>query len=451
MTASQTSKPVGYFELLRRNRNFRRLFVGQLISQTGDWFNSVALFTLLLHLTGSSEAVGLVLIIKLLPTFAAGPLAGVAADRFNRKTIMIVADLICGCVVLGFLLIERPAQVWLAYLLAAGQILAASFFEPAKSAAIPNLVSQSELISANALSSASWSVTLATGAALGGLVTASFGRNAAFIIDSLSFFVSAVFIATVRMRKRPRETALNDQVKRTSPYELLGVADIVEGARYLRVNRRVAALLLVKSGWGLGGGVLLLLTVFGKQIFPLGNEGSASIGLLFAARGVGALVGPIIAGGIAAGSASRMRRAIAAAFVVSSLFYLLFAQSSVLVVALLCIVGAHSGGSIQWVYSTTLLQMSVEDKFLGRVFALDMALVTLTMSLSTYATGWGLDHAGLSPRTMAMLLGLAFLIPGAVWLLLQRWLDESDASLAQQVPPRGGIEPAAETPLPPGP
>lgn len=450
MTANRTSERVGYFELLRSNRNFRRLFVGQLISQTGDWFNSVALFTLLLHLTGSSEAVGLVLIIKLLPTFFAGPLAGVAADRFNRKTIMIVADLICGCVVLGFLFIDRPDQIWLAYVLAAGQILTASFFEPAKSAAIPSLVSQNELISANALSSASWSVTLAMGAALGGLVTARFGRNAAFIIDSLSFFVSAVFIATVTMRKRQRERGLDHQVKRTSAYQLLGVADLVEGARYLRVNPRVAALLLVKSGWGLGGGVLLLLTVFGKQIFPLGNDGSASIGLLFGARGLGALVGPIVAGRIAAGSASRMRRAIAAAFVVSSVFYLLFAQSPVFVIALLCIVGAHSGGSVQWVYSTTLLQLSVEDKFLGRVFALDMALVTLTMSLSTYATGWGLDRADLAPRTMAMLLGLAFLIPGTAWFLLQRWLDESDPDLTERAPSRIEVEPVTEASFPPG-
>ena len=450
MSASRTNKPVGYFELVRGNRNFRRLFTGQLISQTGDWFNSVALFTLLLHLTGSSEAVGLVLIIKLLPTFFAGPVAGVAADRFNRKTIMIAADVICGCVVLGFLFIERPDQVWLAYLLAAGQILTASFFEPAKSAAIPSLVSRDELISANALSSASWSVTLAAGAAFGGLVTANFGRNAAFIIDSLSFFVSAVFIATVRMRKRPRESAGIGQTKRASRYELPGVADMVEGARYLRVNPRVAALLLVKSGWGLGGGVLLLLTVFGKQIFPVGNDGSASIGLLFAARGVGALVGPIIAGRMAAGSAPRMRRAIAAAFVVSSVFYLLFAQSPVFVIALLCIVGAHSGGSIQWVYSTTLLQMSVEDKFLGRVFALDMALVTLTMSLSTYATGWGLDHAGLSPRTMAVLLGLSFLIPGTAWFLLQRWMDATEGSVNELEQARIEAEPATEISLPPG-
>lgn len=440
---------MGYLELLGRNRNFRNLFVAQLISQTGDWFNSVALFTLLLQLTGSSEAVALVLIIKLLPTFFAGPLAGVVADRFNRKTIMIVADVICGCVVLGFLFIDKPNQVWLVYLLAAAEILSASFFEPAKSAAIPSLVSQEELISANALSSASWSITLALGAALGGFVTASFGRNTAFIIDSLSFFVSAVFISTLRMRKRSRDADPGAQTRRASLYEVLGLADIVEGARYLKTNPQVAALLLVKSGWGLGGGVLLLLTVFGKQIFPIGRDGSASIGLLFAARGVGALIGPLIASRIAAGSASRMRRAIGAAFVVSSVFYLLFAQSPIFAVALMCVVGAHSGGSIQWVYSTTLLQMSVEDKFLGRVFALDMALVTLAMSVSTYATGWGLDHLGLRPRTMAMLLGLAFLIPGAVWLCLQRWFDKSDTKLTEQARARIETQPATESSFPP--
>src|ERR1700742_5241634 len=91
MTESGPGRRVGYTELLRGNRNFRRLWLGRLVSPTGDWFNSVALFTLLLSLTGAGEAVGLVLIIKLLPQFFVGPIAGVVADRFNRKTILIVA------------------------------------------------------------------------------------------------------------------------------------------------------------------------------------------------------------------------------------------------------------------------------------------------------------------------------------------------------------------------
>ncbi len=431
MSENGSGRAVGYIQLLRSNHDFRRLFVGQLVSQTGDWFNSVALFTLLLSLTGSGEAVGYILIIKLLPSFFVGPLAGVVADRFNRKTVMIVADIVRGILVLGFLLVQRPDQVWIVYALAALEVVVSTFFDLAKSAAIPNIVSREELISANALSSASWSITLALGAGLGGLVTDAFGRDTAFIIDSMSFFVSAGYIARVRLRS---STAKPERPRHLSLASATGVTDLIEGARYLRSNPRVMALLLVKSGWGVGGGVLLLLTVYGKQIFPLGRDGAASIGLLYAARGLGALIGPIIAGMITSGAPRTMRQAISIAFFVSAAFYLLIAHSPVLAVALICVIGAHSGGSIQWVFSTTLLQMSVPDRFLGRVFALEMALLTLTMSVSTYVTGWGVDHPGLGARRMATAMGLAFMVPGAAWLMLQRWLDRGDDKIRARPP-----------------
>lgn len=413
-------KRVGYVELLRVNHNFRRLFIGQLVSQTGDWFNSVALFTLLLRLTGSGEAVGYILIIKLLPSFFVGPLAGVVADRFSRKTIMIVSDIARGILVLGFLLVRSPDQVWLLYAIAAVEVAVSTFFDPAKSAAIPNIVSREELISANALSSASWSVTLALGAALGGVVTDAFGANTAFVIDSLSFFVSAAYISAARIRT---STPNRERAKHLSLADATGLTDFVEGARYLRSNPRVIAILLVKAGWGVGGGVLLLLTIYGKQIFPIGRDGAASIGLLYAARGLGALIGPMIAGLITSGAPRTMRKAISIAFFVSCAFYLLLAHSPVLAVALLCVLGAHSGGSIQWVFSTTLLQMTVPDRFLGRVFAIEMALLTLTMSISTYLTGLGVDYPGLGARGMATALGVSFAVPGVAWLMLQRWLD----------------------------
>jgi MFS family permease len=443
MSGNGNGQAVGYIKLLRNNHDFRNLFIGQLISQTGDWFNSVALFTLLLSLTGSGEAVGYILIIKLLPSFFAGPLAGVVADRFNRKTIMIVADIVRGVLVLGFLLVERPEQVWIVYALAALEVVVSTFFEPAKSAAVPSIVSRDELVSANALSAASWSVTLALGAALGGVVTDAFGRNTAFVVDSMTFFVSAAYIARVRIGS---STAKSARAPHLSLADATGVTDLIEGARYLRANPRVMALLLVKSGWGLGGGVLLLLTVYGKQIFPIGRDGAASIGWLYAARGLGALIGPIIAGVITSGEPRTMRKAISVAFFVSTAFYLLFAHSPVLAVALICVVGAHSGGSVQWVFSTTLLQMAVPDRFLGRVFALEMALLTLTMSVSTYITGWGVDYPGLGARRMATVLGLAFAIPGIGWLLLQRWLDRGDSiGLAH---PQLEVEPVTDSSYP---
>jgi predicted MFS family arabinose efflux permease len=454
MSENPPGRTVGYIDVLRNNRDFRRLFMGGLVSQTGDWFNSVALFTLLLSLTGSGEAVGYILIIKLVPSFFVGPLAGVVADRFNRKTVMIVSDIVRGLLVLGFLLVQRPEQVWIVYVLAAIEVAVSSFFDPAKSASIPNIVSREELIPANALSAASWSVTLALGAALGGVVTDAFGRNTAFVIDSISFFVSAAYISAVRLRSSTsngRQGRLRsrqqERARRVSIADATGVTDLIEGARYLRSNPRVMALLLVKSGWGLGGGVLLLLTIYGKQIFPLGRDGAASIGLLYGARGLGALIGPVIAGAITSGAPRTMRQAISVAFFVSAAFYLLFAHSPVLWVALICVLGAHSGGSIQWVFSTTLLQMTVPDKFLGRVFALEMALLTLTMSVSTYVTGWGVDYPGLGARRMATVLGVAFAAPGVAWLMLQRWLDRSEAIAGVQPMPE--VEPMSETSYPP--
>lgn len=443
MSNGDPVRTVGYVELLSRNRDFRRLFIGQLVSQTGDWFNSVALFTLVLSLTGSGESVGYILIIKLLPSFFAGPIAGVVADRFNRKTVMIVADIVRGFLVLGFLFVRGPEQVWIVYVIAALEVVVSTFFDPAKSAAIPNIVSRGELISANGLSSASWSVTLALGAALGGVVTNSFGRNTAFEIDSLSFFISAAFIAAVRLRSaRPKQ----DRAGRLSLAEVTGITDLVEGARYLRSNRRVTALLLVKSGWGIGGGVLLLLTIYGKEIFPIGRDGSASIGFFYAARGLGALIGPVIAGLISSGEPRRMRRAISVAFFVSGAFYLLLAHSPFLWIALVCVLGAHSGGSVQWVFSTTLLQMAVPDRFLGRVFALEMALLTLTMSVSTFVSGWGVDHPALGARRMATVLGIAFALPGAAWLALQGWLDRDEED-ARTAPIETGL--ATDSSLPP--
>jgi predicted MFS family arabinose efflux permease len=449
MSQPSPDRASGYIELLGANRNFRRLWIGRLISQTGDWFNSVALFTLLLNLTGSGEAVGLVLIIKLLPQFFVGPIAGVVADRFNRKTIMIVSDVLRGVLALGFLLVNRADQVWIVYLIAALEIIISSFFEPAESAAVPTIVSRDELLAANALSGASWSVTLAFGAALGGAVTGAFGRNTAFVVDSITFFISAAFIWGTRIPPLSHRPKRDAESKRLSLADATGVTDLIEGARYLKSNPRVVAFLLVKSGWGLGGGVLLLLTVFGKQIFPIGRDGSASIGLLYAARGMGALIGPIIARWISSGSPRKMRRAINIAFFVSSLFYFMFAWAPALPLALIFVVGAHSGGAIQWVFSTTLLQMAVPNRFLGRVFALEMALLTLAMSVSTYLTGWGIDHAGVSARQMAMLLAGAFMIPGFVWLLLQRWLDNNEGDIDEVEAQNANTQPAAETSFPP--
>ena len=192
--------------------------------------------------------------------------------------------------------------------------------------------------------------------------------------------------------------------------------------------------MLVKAGWGLAGGVLLLLTIFGQRIFPIGGGSAGGIGVLYGARGVGAGLGPITLRWILGQDRRRLRFAIGPAFFVVGIFYVALAGAPTLWTAALCVLLAHFGGSILWVFSTVLLQLEVPDRFRGRVFATELALVTLMSSASSYWTGYQLDRAGWSPRMLAFALGVMFCVPGTLWLMIQtRWREE---------PPAGEIDAA---------
>jgi MFS family permease len=412
-----------YLTVLRTNRNFRLLYFGQAISQLGDWFNSVAVYALLLDLTGSATAVAWMMIVQYLPMALVGPAAGVVVDRVDRRKLMIGADLLRGCVIFGLLLVRRTDEVWIAYVVMACTMAASGFFEPARTATIPNVTSAEELLPANAVSAATWSAMLAIGASVGGIATAIFGRDVAFVLNGLSFFASAFFIAQTKFDSSPRHTD-----PRRGVAAMLGLTDLVEGIRYVRRESHVAALMCVKAGWGLAGGVLLLLTVFGQRVFPIGVGAAAGIGVLYGARGVGAGIGPISLRWILGHEARTMRRAIGPAFFMVGLFYVGLASAPSLPIAAISVLLAHFGGSVLWVFSTVLLQMEVPDRFRGRVFAAELALVTFVTSMSSYWTAYGLDHRGWSPRALAFGLGVLFCVPGTLWLAIDaRWRERVPA------------------------
>jgi MFS family permease len=418
-----------YYAVFRTNRNFRLLFIGQTISQLGDWFNSVAVLALLLELTGSATAVAWMTITQFLPVAIIGPMAGVIVDRVDRRRLMIATDLFRGTMVLGLLLVQQREQVWMAYVIMALTVGASAFFEPARTATIPNITSREELLPAGALSSATWSAMLAIGASVGGLVTAVAGYEVAFIVNGLSFFASAFFIARTTYREGPRE-----RPRAMSLAALSGVPEILEGLRYVRRHAHVAALIFVKAGWGLAGGILLLLAIFGERVFPVSGNTAAGIGVLYGARGVGAGLGPIALRWILGQQPATLRRSIGPAFFIVGSFYMLLAAAPNLAVAALCVLFAHLGGSILWVFSTVLLQMEVPDRFRGRVFSVELALMTVALSVSSYWTAYELDTGGWSPRLMSFALGAVFCIPGALWLwILSRWTESGE--------PRQPIEP----------
>ena len=202
--APPTKQPA--WRLLRSNRDFRLMFLAQLISYAGDWFLFVALAGLIYSLTHSPGLVALLLAAQTVPsaflTFVGGPLA----DRVNRQRLMVTADLVRGVLALGFFLVRDASTVWLIYMLAGTIAGLEAFFEPAASAAVPNLVEPADLSAANALTGSLWGTMLAVGAGIGGLVVAAFGRPAGYVGDSLSFFVSALLLVRIRRPfSEPRE------------------------------------------------------------------------------------------------------------------------------------------------------------------------------------------------------------------------------------------------------
>jgi MFS family permease len=417
-TRQVRSPAVGYGELLRGNRSFRFLWLGQVVSQMGDWFDTIAVYTIALRLTGSSRSVALIMVARFLPSVVMGPLSGVVADRFSRRSIMITADLMRALVVLGFLFIRRPDQMWLVYVLTVLQLAFSAFFEPAKTAAIPSIVSDQELLPANAIASVTWSVMLTLGAAIGGFVAGWFGTDVAFILDSLTFVASALLIFSVKMPKRPARVKAKLSVSKA-----LGITDTIDGARYVKHRRRVLAYLFVKPAWGMGGGILTLLAVFGERVFPVAGKAATGIGVLFTARGIGTAVGPMVARRWSGETPKQMQNAIGIAFLLAGVFYFAFAVSRNFTLALLFLAIAHCGGSILWVFSTVLLQRDVEDKFRGRVFAAELALLTLTMAASNYLVGELMDRFGFSPRVVTAGVGTFFLLPGLIWFATEKWWD----------------------------
>jgi predicted MFS family arabinose efflux permease len=411
-----------YLWLLRSNPDFRRLWLAQLISEMGDWFYVLAVYDLLLARTHRGEAVSLAIIIQTLPWAFMTPFAGYVADRFRRRTLMIAADVFRGFIVLGMLLSFVAADVRLIYLLLGVEVIFSSLFEPARSAILPNVVSGKEILPANALSSSTWAFALAMGAALGGTVTSLLGRNFAFVADSLSFFLSAVLIVRIHVHE-PHAAPMHKLAESLSE----ATASVCEGVAYLREHGKVLTLVLAKAGIGLLGGSLMLLVIFGERIFPVAGRGALAVGLLYAARGVGAGIGPIVGDRLAGGLQRRMWQSIGVSFFVIAVAYIALGQAPTLLVALLCILVGHMGGSNIWVMSTSLLQLNTPDNVRGRVFSLDFGLLMLMIAVSNYILGLGLDAWGFTARQLAAGLGFAMIIPGILWLpAVRRWTRGAD-------------------------
>jgi MFS family permease len=405
-----------YAHLLRGNRNFRRLWGAQVVSEIGDWFYTLAIYNLLLQLTGRAGSVALALVLQVLPQTFIGPTAGVVNDRLRRKYVMIAADLGRMLIVLGMLVIRSKDKVWIVYPLLMAETLLVAFFEPARNAVIPNIVEREDVVVANTLSSTTWSVNLMLGATLGGFIAAFFGRDAVFILNALSFIVSAVLIARMHFAEPHVEVGRPFQLR-----ELVDFTPIVDGIRYIRAHARLRSTVLLKFGNLIIGPGWVLFTVMGQNEFAIRWRGMSpergaflGMSLLLGARGLGALLGPLLAAPWAGHWKPRLEHAVFWGYLAAAVGYTFLGVSGHLWQACLCVMLAHFGSSIVWVFSTTLLQMQSDDKFRGRVFAADLGLCMFTIAAGAYLAGRFVDW-GYAARNVASVSGMLMVIPAALW------------------------------------
>lgn len=413
-----------YRELLSGNDNFRRLWIGQVISELGNWFSFIAQLGLVRALSGSALSTTALLVARLLPFLLVAPIAGVFIDRRSRRQILIATDILRAVVVLGYLLVGAGGPVWIVYVCAALTSSFSVFFEAAKNASIPNLVEPRDLLSANVLMFSTRFLQFTLGAALGGVTAARFGYDAAFIVNSLSFIASALFIwpiperALRRRRSEPGEEEEEKEEKREVP-ALDFWADVRAGLHYIRADTFVRGVILVNVGWATGGGMNnLLFDQIGGHVFAggAGDKGDWSVATLYTSAGAGLFIGMMLARRAGAWAADERRagRFIGWALLAHGMFFALAAVMpslwlmSLWVLASRLILGAEFG------VQETLMMRVLPDEYRGRVFTTDRALELAMMTLSMIAAGSMLTVVG--PRMMMLISGLLSASPGLIWL-----------------------------------
>lgn len=402
-----------YWTLLRDNKNYRNLWLGYVVTQLGDWFNLIATASLIEMLSGTGTAVSYLFLARFLPLFLFAPLAGVLADRYDRRKIMIYSNLVQAAVVLGFLLVRQAADLWLLYLLLVVQFALAALFTPARTAVIPNIVARRELVTANALDSLTWSTMLAIGAFLGGVATAVLGIQAAFVLNAVAYAGSTLLLARIAIPPQPAV-----QVDVTGIGKPGGWFNFMDGLRYLRGERTILGLALIKAGGSLAWGAINVLEVtFAHRVFPLAGGGEATLGLIYMLSGIGTGLGPLLLRRWLGDEPRKMRWAI-----IIGLF-LMTAGIAGLAIAptfawfsVATLVRTLGTGAL-WVFSAALLQLAVPDKVRGRVFAFEFAVLTLTQSISIYWAGYAMDQINLTIEQTTLSMAVVGSLVTTIWLL----------------------------------
>lgn len=400
-----------FLRLLRENHNYRYTWIGQVVSEIGDHFNNVAVFSLALANTGSGLVVTGIMLSRAVPVILAGPMAGVVLDRLDRKRAMIASDLVRAVVALAFILAVPAHNTWLLYPLSALLMFASPFFTSGRSAILPTIANDEELHTANSLTQTTGWTTLTVGAFLGGAIVMQFGYRGAFVFNALSFVVSAICISRLRVKsgsfraERSVELTENEVVRPWHEY--------IEGLRYLRSSPLIMGIVLVAAGWASGGGAAqILFSLFGELVF---HRGPAGIGDLWGSAGFGLLIGGAFAHWLGKRiTFAGYKLAISICYVIHGGSYVVFSQMPSFALALVFLGLSRAAVAVSSVLNMSQLLRHVPDEYRGRVFA-TMETVTWAVMMLSMA-GAGVASASWSPRTLGAVSGILSSTTAFFWL-----------------------------------
>jgi MFS family permease len=393
--------------LLRDNRNYRYTWIGQVVSETGDYFNNIAVFALVMEKSGSGLVVSGVMLARAIPAMLAGPVAGVVLDRFDRKRIMIASDLIRVAVALGFLLTIHQPRPWLLYALSAALMFVSPFFTSGRAAILPTIASPEELHAANSLTQTTQWATLTAGTLLAGYSAAALGYHWAFVINSLSFLVSAWAIwqiATPGGFRVRRDRAEGGASRAWGEYR--------EGLTYMRSVPLMMGIAMISAGWAMGGGAAqILFALFGEQVF---HRGASGIGAIWGFAGIGLLAGGAIGHLLGRRSSyAGYKHAVTVSYLAHGAAYMVFSQASSFSGALGAMMASRVGMAVTSVLNNAKLLRHTPDQFRGRVFATMESLRWSMMIVSMAAAGIASQY--FSPRTIGLVAGALGVITAIAW------------------------------------
>ena len=403
----------GYVELLRSNRTFGRLWGSNMILYIGDWFTVLAMFILAGEASDNSPlAIAGVLAVRSFTFAPLEPITGMLADRFPRKTLMVLANIFSFLMLTSFILLGLLDSLFSVYVLAMLLVLGRATYDPAQTAYLPRVCDDDELLTANALISGGWSASMGIGAGVAGFVISQYGVETGLMIDSVTFLVAAVVISTL-----PHGGPDPDEKREGGAVQMF--KDIFAGWGFILRRPEISRIVLAKGMWATGGGAqIFLLIIIGMEAdFGDVSTGAAGIGVLYMARGFGSGFGPIVTRPLM--TISRyMPYIIGLALGGAGLLYVGVSQAEWGIWTLVLVFFSHSCSGTSWVFSTTLLQRRTDNDWMGRVAGTDNLIIVLTMGVSTIAAGYILEKELVTLREILLVTGLVQLAVGTLWLLL---------------------------------